>query len=231
MDFSSSGLGQPTVTSIIADGSVLINAMALVDAAEPGQVQVHVCEHCGVTHCEPGGWVAFRRLGDQVLWVPCFEAMEAADSDAREYRPPSSWPGWPIFDPQHYLLVRTLAPELLPLPDAIPPLGSRTAARLLQFDAPGRVLGRFPDAPRLRRDLVVNSSCGDLSTRVACLEALLADAWSNDLPVQPADTGEVVAFYLDLPNTAAWEPLASTPGAFGISSRGGPFVTRGSGSA
>jgi len=230
MDFSSSGQGQLSVENIVADGSVLINAVSLVDGSDPNLVQVHVCEHCGFTHCEPGGWVAFRRLGDLVLWVPCFDEMAADDFDTREYGPPKSWPGWPVFDAERYSNLSTLAPNL-PQAELIPQLRSRTAIRLLQFDAPGRILGRFPDPPRLRRDLVVSSNCGDVAAHVASLEAVVADAWTNDSPVRLAGSSEAVVMYLDLPGTPAWEPLASPPQAFGISTQSGPFVTRDSGSA
>jgi hypothetical protein len=211
--------------SIIADGTVLLNAVSFVDVSDPNRVQVHVCEHCGFTHCESGGWVAFRRLGDQVLWMPCFDAMAADDFDAREYRPPDSWPAWPVFGAEEYLRLRALVPELSES-ELIPPLRSRTAARLLQHDAPGRALGHFPDAPRLRRDLVVSSGYGDVAAQVASLESTLADAWTNDSLVSVVEAGEPVTFYLDLPGTPGWDPLASARGAFRISSKSGPFVAR-----
>jgi hypothetical protein len=230
MDFSSSDQGHVAVTSVVADGAILINAVSLIDLSNPNRVQAHVCEACGITHCEPGGWIAFRRLGDEVLWVPCFDAMAADDFGAREYRPPSSWPSWPVFDARLYSEARALIPEL-PEPAAIPALGSRTAIRLLQFDAPGRALGRFPDPPSLRRELIVASSSGEIPDRVASLEAVIAEAWTNDSPVIAADAPEPVVLYLDLPGTPEWCPLASEPGVFGISSRGGPFVTCKAGSA
>ena len=74
LDFSSSGQGRRSATAIEAAGVRLFNAIELVDV-ESAATQVEVWECCGVSHCSPGGWVAFRRIGDKVVWIPAWDEM------------------------------------------------------------------------------------------------------------------------------------------------------------
>ena len=88
LDFSSSGQGRRAATAVSAAGIRLFNAIELVDV-EPSATQVEVCECCGFPHCSPGGWVAFRRIGERVVWVPAWDEMEKGEWEMSEYRPPS----------------------------------------------------------------------------------------------------------------------------------------------
>ena len=60
LDFSSSEQGKREVSRLLSDGIELINAIELVDW-DSEDTQVLICEECGYVHCEPGGWVSFRR--------------------------------------------------------------------------------------------------------------------------------------------------------------------------
>jgi hypothetical protein len=212
LDFSSSGQGRLETQAILADGVAIINAASLLDLDTPDEhVQVRVCEECGFSHCESGGWIALRRVGTSVLWIPCFELMADPDgTGAREYAPPRFPTGLPLFPPDQYEVLRQLAPGF-PALDAVPLLRSRAAVRLLQSEAPGRVLGRFPETPRLdRRDLFIASEPDELSDATAKLEALIENAWAADEAVQLGEGSTPVTFYLDLPGTPAWTPFART---------------------
>ncbi len=102
LDFSSSGQGQRAATAVSAAGIRLFNAIELVDV-EPSATQVEVCECCGSPHCSPGGWVAFRRIGERVVWVPAWDEMEKGEWEMSEYSPPSflTSQGAPVFSARH----------------------------------------------------------------------------------------------------------------------------------
>ena len=88
LDFSSSGQGRRSATAIETTGVRLFNAIELIDV-EATATQVEVCECCGFSHCSHGGWVAFRRIGDRVVWIPAWDRMETGSWEQAEYRPPS----------------------------------------------------------------------------------------------------------------------------------------------
>jgi hypothetical protein len=75
LDFSSSGQGYCSATAIETAGVRLFNAIELIDV-DAMATQVEVCESCGIPHCSSGGWVAFRRIGDCVAWIPAWDRME-----------------------------------------------------------------------------------------------------------------------------------------------------------
>ena len=194
------------MTTLIADGICIANAASLLDFANGRErLQVQICEDCGVTGCEPGGWITQRRLRSAILWVPAFEAMATDDAAAREYAPPAYAHGLPIFGSEIYEAIRRQLPEFPPIA-SVPPLRSRDAIRLLQWHAPARVLGCFPDPPKLQREAVLASNLGELDHAVKAFEVTLDDAWENDRPLREVQNARAVSFYLDLPGTTEWGP-------------------------
>jgi hypothetical protein len=87
------------------------------------------------------------------------------------------------------------------------------------------VLGRFPDAPRLRREAVMASDFGELDRAVNALETTLHDAWENDRPLREVEIVRPISFYLAVSGTPEWGPITDKPGAFSLSSYEGPFVS------
>src|SRR5438067_11365940 len=110
LDFSSSGQGSHSDFRLLADGELLANAVGLVEWADD-PVQVHVCEACGVTRCETGGWLAFRRVGSAVVLIPAFEQMA---ENEQEYRPPALilQHGFGLLFTSDYASLRIHVPEL-----------------------------------------------------------------------------------------------------------------------
>ena len=89
LDFSSSGGGRRAATAVTTAGDCLFNAIELVDV-EPTITQVQVCVCCGIPHCAPGNWVAFRRIGEDVVWVPAWSEMEKGEFEIRSTVRPHS---------------------------------------------------------------------------------------------------------------------------------------------
>jgi hypothetical protein len=215
LDFSSSGQGQRAATAVSAAGVRLFNAIELVDV-EPSATQVEVCECCGVPGCSPGGWVAFRSIGEGVVWVPVWGAMERGNREMAEYSPPSflQSQGAPIFGAAAWDRLRALNGGL-PAARALPPINSREAARLCQWSAPGRLLGTFPDLPHIRSDLLIALTDGDLGTEADSVDQCLRDHYEAEQAMEllPQDTSVApIEFWLDLPGIPSWRTFGHTEG-------------------
>lgn len=208
VDFSSSEQGRPTVTQLTGDGEIFANAIEFTTwSADP--VQVEVCSECGVERCAPGGWVALRRSGDRVIWLPAFDEM--AEDDA-EFGPPRYFEerGVPIFEPEP---AKALAEAVGVTLDEVRPLESRDVAHLLQWAAPGQILGVAPAAPQVRREDVLAATSGDCDDALKHLDELLAAAIASETGVmleEPPDGAEPISFFLDLPGHPEWTPLIRT---------------------
>jgi hypothetical protein len=205
LDFSSSGGESFSVTQLVADGECLANAIELIDwAADP--IQVRVCEKCGITHCEPGGWISLRRMGSYLLMIPAFANLT---DDATEYQPPH-FPGnrgIVQLDLQNLVQLQSFVPEL-PAIESMKALSNREAALIFQWEAPGRVLGARSSFPVLKESKVVASDPGDTAERIETLNKLLEAMHCSEAVAvlqTVADGTPAVTFFLDLPETPAWE--------------------------
>jgi hypothetical protein len=89
----------------------------------------------------------------------------------------------------------------------------RESVRLLQWDAPSRALGAFPDRPRLREELMAAASHGKGREAYDALEQAIAASLDDVRPVRLV-AGESVSFYLDEVRYPAWEPLTFDEGVY-----------------
>jgi hypothetical protein len=211
LDFSSSGQGRRSATAIQTGDIRLINAIELVDV-EPTATQVEVCECCGYPHCSPGGWVAFRRMGERVVWIPAWDEMAKGAWEETEYRPPSflQSKGAPAFSSASWEQLRRLHGGLPSCAD-VPPINSRETARVCQWSAPGRVLGTYPLEPRLRRDLLIAVTNGELAVEASVVDSCLQAHFEavEQMALVPGDVlPRPIEFWLDLPGTPAWTSFA-----------------------
>lgn len=204
LDLTSSDRGRCTVTAVRADGVDLFNALEAVEVA-PDRTQVEVCDHCLIVGCASCGWVVLRRLGEKVLWIPAWDEMEKGEWESSMYGPPSITRarGLPLFSPRAWGQVRALRPDL-PVVDALPPLDSREAARVCQRIAPAHALGDFPDAPRLRRGLLLAVMDGELDAEADAVDRCLDEHFGRrsrmeSIRVDPS--ARVMEFVLDVRGT------------------------------
>jgi hypothetical protein len=218
LDFRSSEQGTRRDTSLLADKRRIVNAVGLVDvSAAADRVQVEVCEECGFTHCAPGGWVSLRRFGSRVLWMPAFSSMAAEPSSA-EYEPPAymSKVGLPAFSEEAYAVVRENACGF-PSSDKLVHLGSRELLLILQWEAPGKILGKFPEAPRLREDALLAVDRGDLADCREALVGLIHQGWSHPQALVPCSADERTSFFIDHREHPGWSPLLKSEMGWGLS--------------
>jgi hypothetical protein len=211
-DFSSSGQASPEVTQLIVDGVVFANALELTDWSAHHRFQVIVCESCGIQQCAPGGWLCPRSAGEYVVFVPAFGAMLEGEREGKDYAPPPyvATKGIPMCSAAAYGSLRDACVGLLGQ-EQLPRLNGRDLLRALQWEAPMRMLGRFPDVPQVRRDLVLASSDGDAADLVARLVRLLHEVGEmRSATLRPALGNErAVTLYIDGPGTPEWAPIVA----------------------
>jgi hypothetical protein len=205
-DFSSSGGSKRTTTALIADGTEIINALDLVDTKED-PIAVIACDQCGTPGCGGGNRVQVRRLGDGILIVPAFDAMAAGEWEQTEYGPPYflTKRGPALFRGRALAKLERHLPFLAD-PDCWPPLTAREAVLLIQWDAPARALGTFPEKPRLRSEVIAEASSGTVSAAEAALSAAIDRFAADPRPVRTVP-GEPLTFYLDQAGFPEWSPL------------------------
>lgn len=216
VDYRSADLGRPTVTQLVADGEVLVNAVHS-DTWSTDPTQVMVCAACGIERCEAGGWVSPRRASGVVLWLPAFSSMAESEADAVEYRPPTyfSTRGVPVFDEQLFAAASP-RPRGLWTPTDLPALRSNELVLAMQWIAPGQILGTHPGPVAVREADVLAVSSGEREARLRELATLLAGALRSLEPVALRALGaadEPIVFHLDTPGHPAWSPLAIVDGA------------------
>jgi len=211
LDFSSSGLANFRGSALYAGEDLLVNAVELVDFSD-SRIQVLVCESCGITHCEPGGWIVMRRFADSLLWCPNFSDMSGGSEDLSEYNPPSylTKRGIPIFRPEIIRKLRLLVPGFPELAQ-VPPLSPNEVGFLLQWQAPNRFLGSFPSAVDFDERLILATDPGGLDRNMDILGRTLRELAKSDGQLVPEEPGGLITFWLDLPGTPEWSPIAERP--------------------
>lgn len=226
LGLSSAGQGYRPVTAIRAGGVSITNALELLEVC-PEQTQVEVCE-CGITQCAEGGWVSMKRLGNHVVWVPAWEDTGRHEADAVEYAPPPFIEslGAPVFTPECWGALRVLNYEL-PRVEQLQEATARDLVRVCQWAAPGKVLGVFPEVPRLRRELLVVVSVGDIATQAALVDRCRAEHFESREPmrIEPAGIATPIEFSLDLVGTPGCVGFARVGERVCLSAGGGLVLT------
>jgi hypothetical protein len=206
LDFTSSGGSKRATTALFADGTEIINALNFIDTKDD-PIAFMVCEQCGTPGCSGGNRVQVRGFGDGILIVPAFDAMAAGDWEQTEYGPPYflTKRGPALFRGRALATLERRLPSLAD-PDRWPPLTAREAVLLLQWEAPARVLGTFPEKPRLRTELIAETATGTVSDAEAALSAAIDRFLADPRPVRTVP-GEPLTFYLDQAGFPEWCPL------------------------
>lgn len=204
-------------TAVEAEGVRLVNAVELV-VFESSATQVEICEGCGVPHCNEGGWIAIRRIGENVVWIPAWNEMEESSWGIPEFRPPAFLTSErvPLFSAAAWDLLRALNAEFPPLHD-ITPIDSREAARWCQWTAPGLILGEFPSEPRLHRDALLAVADRELPVEAELVDRFLHELFAAPLPMEPVPAAadlSPIEFWVDLPGTPCWKSFARLDDAF-----------------
>jgi hypothetical protein len=210
LDFTSSAGGRPQTTALYADNTCLVNAIGFAELnSDPAQLIV--CESCGHVHCEPGGWVHLRRIGEYVGFIPAFTEMLDGEFESTEYSPPKyiAARGAPTFDSNSYAALRSAVPAF-PATEQIKLITASEAVRLLQWQATFRVLGRFPNNPILKTHAVLAVSDGQLDEQCNRLQEFIDQHIDSRVALSVCGHRKFspVEFHLDGPGFPTWRPIA-----------------------
>lgn len=217
--FSASGRGEHSDTSVFADGERLINMASRVEEPDRAgeRIQVQTCEECGFAGCATGGWLVLRRIASYVVWLPAFSDL-AENPKSSEYLPPHfmAHKGIPVMSAQHYAEVKISAPALPKYAD-LPLLNSQELGLALQWEAPGRLLGKFPQKISLRQNAIRAVDHGYLDEQLALLDNLLQQAIAQARPLKLVKGGKQIKFFLNFQGYNDWSPLAYIDNSYYLS--------------
>lgn len=209
LDFTSSGQDWQKVTQLYADGTQLINAVELVDW-NTDDMQVLICEACGIDHCKLGDWLRVRRSDSMILMLPAFDYVWPERPENRfEYRPPkylSQGDGIAYLDRSTYEGLHSQNPEF-PAFEQIRRLNLREAALLFHWTAPGQVLGVPPEV-RVNEEMIVGASEGAPVDYIKHLEKRVHDHYNDTSPalLRPlSESDRVISIYLDVSEFIDWK--------------------------
>lgn len=219
MDFRSSEQGMYSTSAIWFGEVCLANSIDLVQFDED-PTQVIVCDKCGITGCAAGGWVQQRRIGGDVIWIPCVPEKNAWLCETAG--PPAymtAKPGIvPLFRPALYDDLRRRT-STLPDRNEIPPIRVGEMLRLVQAVASVEVLGRFGETPALRRELILAVRDRDVIEELDLVAGFIDRNLSENaamVPVAPGEGFQVIEFYLDAPQFPAWRSFCHIGEGLGI---------------
>lgn len=218
LDFTGSGQGHFEVSQLVYENVVLINAIELMQF-DTDSVQVIICDHCGNVQCKSGDWVCFRKSGNFILLIPCFERIEADNWSANEFAPPNYYDkfthhrkkGTPYFDLETYENIRNSFPNF-PSPEEIQNLKMSEAMRIAQQNIPFQLFGE-PSEVLLNSEkkmLVVGASEGDANKHLQKIEAILRENYENESPAlirKRLPVEEIIYIFLDADEFIDWQVL------------------------
>jgi hypothetical protein len=229
-DFSSSGQSSPQWTKLVCAGAELCNGIEWVDwLDEP--VQVRLCESCGHTHCEVGGYVRITRIGPHLLWTrPRITSDDAWERSQFTLHHPLEQTGAVLVPMEAW---NVWGDRGIALPDAgeFPPTSRWDLAQAWLMDAPLRRGNRFwkrsesrgisspEEAVQGVRETIV--AADGTTTERAVAEFERVATWLAEAPdelvegqiVEASGTGAAVrALYLDDGRLETWSAIADRDG-------------------
>ncbi len=219
LDFTSSAQGVVDVTAIYCDGQKLANAIEFMECDE-NPIQFFVCEECGYPQCATGNWLSLRKIGNYVFFLPAFESMDEGEWESSEYTPPyfTNVKGSLLLTEKQFGEIKKHI-KMLPGINNIPELSSYEACRMLQWEAPFRVLGLYPINVEFKGKLLTTTSFKDDASVSHELNKLLTQFFSEKValcvvPIMEDD--EEISFFLDGTDFIEWVPLIKRANNFGL---------------
>lgn len=197
------------LAGVAADGELLANAVG-VSEWKSRFVQAIVCG-CGIEGCADGGWVAPRRCGELVLLLPDFDRLAEDEGDPPRHGPPSyvGRRGIPVIRGEAMERAADALPSW-PRPRDLAPLMNADIPRILQWEAPWQLLGRYPEPPQVRCEDILAASEGLPNEQASRIDALLLSYAESgaEAAFRPIDNGDrAITLYVDAPSPGEWCPL------------------------
>lgn len=215
LDFTSSGQGTFSATALFVGGVQIVNAIELLDFDDvEDSVQLLVCEECGIPGCQPGNWASIRHFRRQIVFLPAVGAARQGEWEANEYQPPEYMRtnGFPTFSAEDYAELRRETARF-PAARSVNKCNSLETLDLLQFLAPGRILGDLGSPAKLQPHSILAVTKGELGQEIDVLNKLILSAQKGEDGLCSERPARVVEFLVDRPGFPTWRP-------FGYDARG-----------
>ncbi len=217
-DFSDSGLGKPTFTSLKIGGVEVINMIeGLEDQIDEEQVfQSIICDYCGTAHCSSGNWIAIRQIDNYILFIPAFFRM-LDDEFTGEYNPPFSVcnQGALYLTFEDFNLLKSIVPAFRPIED-VTPLTIFEAISLYKWETPHRMFGDFPDFHSMRTNHILTTSELNANEIERIISEKLTILENGSIfhfaPLERSD--ECISVLLNNKETTEWQPLCKTESGY-----------------
>jgi hypothetical protein len=210
LNLRSSGQNSIEVTELFADETRISNGVELNNWGDD-PVQLIVCDGCGTIQCNSGNWAMLRKAGKFVLFIPSFEDMLQGDWEFDEFAPPYFMKklGAVILTEEQYKELRRLVPQI-PQINLIKPLTLQEIAWLIQWEAPDKILGEFPDIFQFKKETLLATNQESDEVAAVKLVEMLKDAASSKETVELIpifDQSAFVSFFLDGFTYTEWCPM------------------------
>jgi len=219
MDFSSLGQSTVDVTALYADGENLMNAIELMEF-DCDPIQFQICDHCGYPGCSSGDWLSIRKIGESVIILPAFTVMDDGEWESSEYDPPyfTRIIGSILLKNGKYEEFRNLV-KGIPALSEVKKISSYEISRLLQWEAPFRMFGDYPNPITIKSDLLCTTSLQSDEMAVDALVSLMNHFQSSKLdidliPISVED--EKISFFLEGTDFIEWVPMVKRNNGFGL---------------
>lgn len=210
-DFSTSEQANPDWVRVRAGELVLCNALNHVDWSG-AEVQVELCEECGVAGCRLDGWVQVVRTGEWVVWMKSRRSGEGEGGNAeceavRRFGaiviPEAMWNEW-------------RKRVVLPLPEEFPAMTGGDVARLWLDGIPRPLrCQKLGEVVPLLRSRCVAADTLDLEQAIERVERVIKVLQDNENRAWPGRLVEsalvgvrLERLYFDEPFIEPWTAVA-----------------------
>jgi len=217
LDFSSSGQKPEDFTELWADGVKICNGIELSNWEED-PIQLIVCDSCGNVQCNSGNWLSPRNAGEYILFIPAFQKMNKGSWEQDEYAPPfyMEKSGIILFDKIEYASLRSIVTKL-PSHGELKNLTSTEAICLFQWEAPLKVLGKYPDSIHFRKEFFLGSnqeSDQQVNTDLEIILEKTAKSTTEVILKKPIEGHDEIVFLLEDEKFEVWQPLIREKGQY-----------------
>jgi len=222
LNFTSSGQGNVTRTSLAIDDIIVMNQIEDLDNTLDTEMvyQFIVCEECGITHCKPGDWAAIRKAGGYILFIPAFAWIPGEGGEENEYLPPDYLTiiGTILLTEEKFAELKTLVPYFDQYIE-FNHLTNSEALNLFKFEAPQNLFGALPRLSGLQRERLLAASEGELGQMLDVLEKEMRklELEESEISIEPISENEpLISFYLDDTQAAEWKALYKNESGYGL---------------
>jgi len=207
-DFTSSGQGINTDKQVLWKETLLINMANAYSLNEYEHIfQAIVCEQCGITNCVQGNWVAIRKIGDRIFFIPAFEWIIEENRGLKEYFPPKylAEVGAIEIEKDAFDYLQLNIPAFARI-KKFKPISGFELSQLIRYEVPITIRGKLGTEIALSTNNLLATNCGELKEIIKQIEYQLNKIRNGNIfelnPIEKEE--EEVILFLDDYKTSEW---------------------------